>query len=94
MRLVSLPSPIFPLWTRCSSLCFVSHRRYWDREVERAKRDAREPSLTKAIIKCYWSSYVVLGIFTFLEVKAFTYGALLFTIRGSVLRWTSVERGQ
>ncbi|KAI4565334.1 hypothetical protein MJT46_009677 [Ovis ammon polii x Ovis aries] len=40
---------------------------HWDREVERAQRDAREPSLTKAIMKCYWSSYVVWGIFTFLE---------------------------
>ncbi|XP_061266623.1 ATP-binding cassette sub-family C member 4-like isoform X3 [Bos javanicus] len=40
---------------------------YWNREVERAKRDAREPSLTKAIIKCYWTSYVVLGFFMFLE---------------------------
>ncbi|KAB0338345.1 hypothetical protein FD755_025271 [Muntiacus reevesi] len=67
---------------------------YWDLEVWRAKREAREPSLTEAIINCYWSSYVVLGIFAFLEVKAFTYDALLFTICGSVLRWTSVERGQ
>ncbi|KAB0340579.1 hypothetical protein FD754_023012, partial [Muntiacus muntjak] len=40
---------------------------YWDREVRRAKREAWEPSLTEAIINCYWSSYVVLGIFAFLE---------------------------
>ncbi|KAM7238072.1 hypothetical protein CapIbe_011030 [Capra ibex] len=40
---------------------------HWDREVERAQRDAREPSLTKAIMKCYWKSYVVWGIFTFFE---------------------------
>ncbi|XP_057563357.1 ATP-binding cassette sub-family C member 4-like isoform X2 [Hippopotamus amphibius kiboko] len=40
---------------------------YWDQEVLRAEKDAREPSLTKAIIKCYWKSYLVLGIFTFLE---------------------------
>ncbi|KAJ1077468.1 hypothetical protein K5549_020251, partial [Capra hircus] len=50
-----------------SLLCFVSHCRHWGREVERAQRDAREPSLTKAIMKCYWSSYVVWGIFTFFE---------------------------
>ncbi|XP_055282538.1 ATP-binding cassette sub-family C member 4 isoform X2 [Moschus berezovskii] len=40
---------------------------YWDQEVLRAEKDARKPSLTKAIIKCYWKSYVVLGIFTLIE---------------------------
>ncbi|XP_057563502.1 ATP-binding cassette sub-family C member 4-like [Hippopotamus amphibius kiboko] len=40
---------------------------YWDQEVLRAEKDAQEPSLTKAIMKCYWKSYLVLGIFTFLE---------------------------
>nr|XP_020038729.1 multidrug resistance-associated protein 4 isoform X3 [Castor canadensis] len=40
---------------------------YWDKEVFRAKKDARKPSLTKAIIKCYWKSYVILGIFTLIE---------------------------
>ncbi|XP_014720342.2 ATP-binding cassette sub-family C member 4 [Equus asinus] len=39
----------------------------WDKEVLRAKTDARKPSLTKAIIKCYWRSYLVLGIVTFIE---------------------------
>uniref|UniRef100_A0A480F348 Cystic fibrosis transmembrane conductance regulator n=3 Tax=Sus scrofa TaxID=9823 RepID=A0A480F348_PIG len=42
-------------------------RGYWDQEVSRAEKDAREPSLIKAIIKCYWKPYLVLGIFTFLE---------------------------
>ncbi|XP_006211067.1 ATP-binding cassette sub-family C member 4 [Vicugna pacos] len=40
---------------------------YWDQEVLKAEKDAREPSLTKAIIKCYWKSYLVLGIFTLIE---------------------------
>ncbi|XP_061290378.1 ATP-binding cassette sub-family C member 4-like [Bos javanicus] len=40
---------------------------YWDREVLRAKKDAREPSLKKAIIKCYWKFYFILGLLTFLE---------------------------
>ncbi|XP_034354498.1 ATP-binding cassette sub-family C member 4 [Arvicanthis niloticus] len=40
---------------------------YWDKEVLRAKKNARKPSLTKAIIKCYWKSYVILGIFTLIE---------------------------
>ncbi|XP_077014652.1 ATP-binding cassette sub-family C member 4 [Tamandua tetradactyla] len=40
---------------------------YWDKEVLRAEKDAKKPSLTKAIIKCYWKSYLVLGIFTLIE---------------------------
>ncbi|KAI4538921.1 hypothetical protein MG293_011188 [Ovis ammon polii] len=40
---------------------------YWDQEVSRAQEDAREPSLTKSIIKCYGKSYLVLGMLTFLE---------------------------
>ena len=41
----------------------------------------------KAILKCHWKSYLVLGIFILLEVKAFIYCALLFTICRSVLIW-------
>ncbi|CAI9178849.1 unnamed protein product [Rangifer tarandus platyrhynchus] len=40
---------------------------YWDQEVKRAQKDAQEPSLMKAIIKCYWKSYLIWGLFTFLE---------------------------
>ncbi|XP_060989138.1 ATP-binding cassette sub-family C member 4-like isoform X2 [Dama dama] len=40
---------------------------YWDQEVERAQKDAQQPSLMKAIIKCYWKSYLIWGLFTFLE---------------------------
>ncbi|XP_070327220.1 LOW QUALITY PROTEIN: ATP-binding cassette sub-family C member 4-like [Odocoileus virginianus] len=40
---------------------------YWDQEVLRAEKYSREPSLTKAIIKCHWKSYLVLGIFILLE---------------------------
>ncbi|KAI4581564.1 hypothetical protein MJG53_010007 [Ovis ammon polii x Ovis aries] len=40
---------------------------YWDQEVKRAQKDAREPSLVKAIIECYWKSYLIWGMFTFLE---------------------------
>ena len=54
----------------------------------RAEKDVRETSLMKAILKCYWKSYLVWGIFIRLEVKAFIYCALLFIICGSVLRWT------
>lgn len=52
---------------------------YWDRELEKAAKELRTPKLTKAIIKCYWKSYTILGIFTLIEVhKAF----LLSSISG------------
>ena len=65
------PVPFSLWWTRCSSLRAVSHRRHWDQEVKRAQKDAQEPSLIKAIIKCYWKSYLIWGMFAFLEVKDF-----------------------
>ncbi|XP_043334070.1 ATP-binding cassette subfamily C member 4-like isoform X1 [Cervus canadensis] len=40
---------------------------YWDQEVKRAQKDTQEPSLMKAIVKCYWKSYLIWGLFTFLE---------------------------
>uniref|UniRef100_A0A3Q4AMX3 Cystic fibrosis transmembrane conductance regulator n=1 Tax=Mola mola TaxID=94237 RepID=A0A3Q4AMX3_MOLML len=40
---------------------------YWDREVQTAAKDLRKPQLSKAIVKCYWRSYSVLGIFTLVE---------------------------
>ncbi|XP_045018420.1 uncharacterized protein LOC123464839 [Bubalus bubalis] len=43
-------------------------QRYWDQEVLRANEDTREPSLMKAIIKCYWKSYMPFAIFTLFEL--------------------------
>ncbi|XP_010830979.1 PREDICTED: multidrug resistance-associated protein 4-like, partial [Bison bison bison] len=40
---------------------------YWDREILRAQKDAREPSLMKTIVKCYWKLYFALGLLIFLE---------------------------
>ncbi|KAF4111886.1 hypothetical protein G5714_006681 [Onychostoma macrolepis] len=40
---------------------------YWDQEVEKATKELRKPKLTKAIIRCYWRSYTVLGVFTAIE---------------------------
>ncbi|XP_060775099.1 multidrug resistance-associated protein 4 isoform X2 [Neoarius graeffei] len=40
---------------------------YWDHEVEMATKELRTPKLTKAIIKCYWKSYTILGIFALIE---------------------------
>ncbi|XP_041637493.1 multidrug resistance-associated protein 4 [Cheilinus undulatus] len=41
--------------------------RYWDHEVQKATKELRPPSLSKAIIKCYWKPYAVLGFFTLIE---------------------------
>ncbi|NWR88374.1 MRP4 protein, partial [Furnarius figulus] len=40
---------------------------YWDKEVQKAKKRGKTPHLTKAIILCYWKSYLVLGVFTMIE---------------------------
>uniref|UniRef100_A0AAY4E1V3 Multidrug resistance-associated protein 4 n=1 Tax=Denticeps clupeoides TaxID=299321 RepID=A0AAY4E1V3_9TELE len=40
---------------------------YWDCEIQKADKELRKPKLTKAIIKCYWKSYAVLGVFTLVE---------------------------
>uniref|UniRef100_A0A5F8HI53 Multidrug resistance-associated protein 4 n=1 Tax=Monodelphis domestica TaxID=13616 RepID=A0A5F8HI53_MONDO len=40
---------------------------YWDKEVLKAEKEDRTPSLTKAIVKCYWKSYLLLGLFTLFE---------------------------
>ncbi|XP_034534130.1 multidrug resistance-associated protein 4-like [Notolabrus celidotus] len=42
-------------------------QRHWDHEVQRATKELRKPRLSKAIIKCYWKSYSVLGFFTLVE---------------------------
>ncbi|XP_062831587.1 ATP-binding cassette sub-family C member 4 [Anolis carolinensis] len=40
---------------------------YWDKEIQKAKKEARTPHLTKAIMLCYWKSYFALGFFTLIE---------------------------
>ncbi|XP_072433976.1 ATP-binding cassette sub-family C member 4 isoform X3 [Chiloscyllium punctatum] len=42
-------------------------QRYWDKEVQKAQKQARVPHLTSAVLKCFWKSYIILGAFTFLE---------------------------
>ena len=77
----TLPLPHFP-YGRTVLYCDFSHRRYWKQEDERAKKNGQKPSLKKAIIKCYWKSYLLSAIFVFSEVKAFTYSALLSLYMG------------
>ncbi|KAJ6660858.1 hypothetical protein lerEdw1_017015, partial [Lerista edwardsae] len=40
---------------------------FWDKEVQKAKKEGRVPHLTKAIILCYWKPYLALGFFTLIE---------------------------
>uniref|UniRef100_UPI0037E906A4 ATP-binding cassette sub-family C member 4-like n=1 Tax=Semicossyphus pulcher TaxID=241346 RepID=UPI0037E906A4 len=40
---------------------------YWNREVQRATKDLRAPSLTKALVQCFWRSYSLIGVYIFIE---------------------------
>ncbi|XP_041834872.1 ATP-binding cassette sub-family C member 4-like [Melanotaenia boesemani] len=42
-------------------------QRYWDHESLKASKELQKPSLTKSIIRCYWKSYSLLGLFTLFE---------------------------
>uniref|UniRef100_A0A665TG51 Multidrug resistance-associated protein 4 n=1 Tax=Echeneis naucrates TaxID=173247 RepID=A0A665TG51_ECHNA len=42
-------------------------QRYWDQEVRQAAKATRPPELTRALIRCYWKSYSLIGIYIFIE---------------------------
>uniref|UniRef100_A0A3P9JLT5 Uncharacterized protein n=1 Tax=Oryzias latipes TaxID=8090 RepID=A0A3P9JLT5_ORYLA len=44
-------------------------KRFWDQEVINASKEMQTPSLAKAMIRCYWKSYSVLGFFNLFERK-------------------------
>nr|AKC42147.1 ABCC4 [Petromyzon marinus] len=64
-------------------------QRYWDAELRRAKARGWSPSLTKALWRCYWRRYALLGIFTLLEesvrvVQPLLLGKLLNYFEGTL----------
>ncbi|XP_035030030.2 ATP-binding cassette sub-family C member 4 isoform X2 [Hippoglossus stenolepis] len=40
---------------------------YWNREVQQAAKEMRPPKLSKVLVRCYWKSYSLIGIFIFIE---------------------------
>ncbi|XP_019945785.2 ATP-binding cassette sub-family C member 4 isoform X2 [Paralichthys olivaceus] len=40
---------------------------YWNHEVQRAAKEMRPPKLSKVLVRCYWKSYSLIGIFIFIE---------------------------
>uniref|UniRef100_A0AAX7UNR1 Multidrug resistance-associated protein 4 n=1 Tax=Astatotilapia calliptera TaxID=8154 RepID=A0AAX7UNR1_ASTCA len=42
-------------------------QRYWNQEIQQAANDLRSPKLTKALIECYWKSYLLIGSYIFIE---------------------------
>uniref|UniRef100_A0AAZ1XW59 Multidrug resistance-associated protein 4 n=1 Tax=Oreochromis aureus TaxID=47969 RepID=A0AAZ1XW59_OREAU len=42
-------------------------QRYWNQEIQQAANELRPPKLTKALIQCYWKSYLLIGSYIFIE---------------------------
>ncbi|XP_040004307.1 multidrug resistance-associated protein 4-like isoform X3 [Xiphias gladius] len=40
---------------------------YWNQEIQQAAKEMRPPKLTKALVQCYWRSYLLIGIYIFIE---------------------------
>uniref|UniRef100_A0A8C5I9Z2 Multidrug resistance-associated protein 4 n=1 Tax=Gouania willdenowi TaxID=441366 RepID=A0A8C5I9Z2_GOUWI len=40
---------------------------FWNQESYQAAKDLRKPSLSRALIQCYWKSYLLIGVYIFIE---------------------------
>uniref|UniRef100_A0A673C8C9 Multidrug resistance-associated protein 4 n=1 Tax=Sphaeramia orbicularis TaxID=375764 RepID=A0A673C8C9_9TELE len=42
---------------------------YWNKELQQAAKGLRPPNLSKALVKCYWRSYLLIGLYIFEVIK-------------------------
>uniref|UniRef100_A0A3B4ZGW4 Multidrug resistance-associated protein 4-like n=1 Tax=Stegastes partitus TaxID=144197 RepID=A0A3B4ZGW4_9TELE len=62
---------------------------YWNQEVQQAAKDMRPPELTKPLIKCFWKSYSVIGIYIFIEALCLNSAAMAKTTTGQIVNLLS-----
>lgn len=71
-------------WPEFIQLCFMLFNRYWKQEVQQAAKDLCAPKLSRVLIQCYWKSYLLIGIYIFIEVKcSLTLDPLIYTEQSS-----------